>query len=74
MDDTEDDRHLHLERIGEDESIICSVPVWVDTEGVDLAVGNTRNRTFPIFRPVETVGKEVQRLGEDIIVDETSVH
>jgi hypothetical protein len=70
--DTEDDRHLHLERVGKDEGIIGSVPVWVDTERINLSIGDTRNRTFPIFRPIETVGPDVQRLGKDIVVNETS--
>jgi hypothetical protein len=58
--DTEDDRHLHLERVGKDEGIVGSVPVRVDTEWINLSIGDTRNRTFPIFRPIETVGPDVQ--------------
>jgi hypothetical protein len=34
----ENDGHLHLVRVGEDERVLTAVPTRVETEGVDMAV------------------------------------
>jgi hypothetical protein len=72
MDNTDNDRHLHLERVRKDQGIVGTVPVRVNTERIHLAIGNGRNRALSVVWPVETVGEDVQRLGEDIVVDESS--
>ena len=75
MDNSQDDTHLHLERVGEDESVVDGVPRWVDAEGVagrgldtldDFADGGDR-------RPAELGLGEVEREGEDVVVDEAGV-
>lgn len=71
MNNTEDDRHFHLERIRENEGIVRTVPVRVDTEGVDSAGADGRDRSFSIFWPIPAILPDVERLGKDIVVDET---
>jgi len=72
VNDTDDDRHLHLERIGKDERVVGTVPIGIDTKGVDFAIGDSSDRALPVIWPIEPVGKDVQRLGEDIVVDKSS--
>jgi hypothetical protein len=71
VNDTDNDRHLHLERVGKDESIVGSIPVWINTEGVDMTIVDGRDRPLSVLGPIETVRPDVERFGKDIIVDET---
>lgn len=75
VDDSEDDTHLHLERVGEDERVVDGVPGRVDTEGV---AERSRNALDDFAdggdgRPAELGLGEVEREGEDVVVDESGV-
>lgn len=74
LDDTKDDGHLHLVRVGEDEEVVGSVPGDIDTDGVgvvvELALGDGRAD----LDPIETTLEDLHTLGEDVVVDEASVN
>lgn len=72
MDDTHNDTHLHLERVGEDERVVGAVPRRVDSERVPVrgldALDNVAGGK--VGRPAELRLGEVQREREDVVVDE----
>jgi len=72
VDNSEDDTHLHLVRVGEDESVVGSMPGGVESEGV----GSMLNRGDGSVgvRPFPSGLEESHRLGEDIVVDESGEH
>lgn len=55
VNDTEDDRHFHLERVGKDQSVIGTVPVWIDTEGVYGTGADGRHGSLSVLWPVPAV-------------------
>ena len=44
VQDTENDGHLHLERVGKDEEIVGAVPCWIKSEWIDTAQRNGLQR------------------------------
>ena len=75
MNDAEDDRHLHLVRVGKDEEVFRAVPGGVETEGVTVVGKHTNDgRLMVARRNVPSGVEQVQRLGEKVVVDEASIH
>ena len=74
MNNTENDRHLHLVRVGEDERIVGAVPTRIETEGVYMSSVHKIHDCRVLDRwHLPARMEEVQRLREDIIVDEAGV-
>lgn len=76
MEDTQDNRHLHLVRIREKKGIIRAVPAWIEAKEIRAASGD-RSDCFVRGRvggPLPARMEDVQSLGENIVVDETSVN
>ena len=44
MDDTNDNSHLHLVGIGKNQGIVGTMPAWIQTERIDMAVVNSGYR------------------------------
>jgi hypothetical protein len=76
VEDTKNDTHLHLQRVGEDEGVVGSVPGWVDTEGVAVDRLDTLDDVadLEVGGPSELRLGEDEREGEDVVVHETGVH
>lgn len=72
VDDTHDDGHFHLVRVGKDQRIIRAMPVGVETEWVDFASGLRSDQSF-IVGPLPAGLPNVERFGENVIVHEPSV-
>ena len=74
MDDTKNDRHLHLVRVGEDERVFRSVPCRVQSKRICMAIRHTDNRFVTMsLRDVPAGMEQVKALGENIVVNEASV-
>lgn len=74
MDDSHDDRHFHLQRVRENEDVVCSVPFGVQTHEVGLSSRDGLDGTrTEIGRPPETGWEDSEGEGEDIVVEETGV-
>lgn len=71
VDNTQDDGHLHLVRVGEDERVVRTMPARVQAEWVDMTIGHTLSCL--VSREVPAGMEQMKSLGEDIVVDETSV-
>lgn len=71
MSDTEYDRHLHLVGVGEDKSVLSTVPTRVKTERIDMAI--VLASTGAVVVEVPTRVEQVKGLGEDVVIDEASV-
>ena len=73
MDDTNDNRHLHLQRVGEDQSVLGSVPRRIDTEGVPSGGLDAfdNGALLKVGGPAELRLGESEREGEDIVVHES---
>lgn len=72
MNNTHDDRHLHLVRVGKDQSVVRAVPIGVQTKRIYLAsrLGSDESRLvgpFPARLP------DVERFRKDVVVHEPSV-
>ena len=50
MNDAEDDRHLHLIRVGENKEVFRTVPGGVETEGVTVVGKHTNDGGLVIAR------------------------
>lgn len=74
MDDTEDDGHLHLVRVGEDERVVRAVPVGVKAERVGVSGRLGKDEAGRVGRPLPTRLPDAQRLGEDVVVHEPGEH
>jgi hypothetical protein len=74
VNDTHNDGHLHLERVGKDEDVVGSVPSRVNTEEVPRSGLNRLDGSVVVRRPAPLGGTEVEREGEDVVVDETGVN
>lgn len=74
MNDTEDDGHFHLVRVGEDESVVRAVPVWVEAERVGVSGRLGKDEAGRVGRPFPAGLPDVQRLGEDVVVHEPGEH
>lgn len=70
VNDTHNDRHLHLERIGEDQSIVRAVPSRVDTERIYGAIRDSCDDSFSL-RPVPARLEDGQGQREDVVVHES---
>jgi hypothetical protein len=68
MYDTNNDGHLHLERIGKDEVVLRSMPSRVDTERIDSSVSN-RIDTSLSSRPIEAGFGQGKTERENIVVN-----
>ena len=71
MNDTKHDRHLHLVRIRKEQRIFSSVPAGIDTHGICMAIGHSPRG---VGGEVPSRVEDVQRLGEDVVVQESGVH
>ena len=71
MNNTEDDRKLHLVRVCENKRIFSSVPAGIDTHGISMAIGHSPRG---VGGEVPSRVEDVQRLGEDVVVQESGVH
>lgn len=74
MNDSQDDRHLHFVRVGENQSIVRTVPCRVETERIGRSCRDGTDGTIGSLRPFPPRLPDVQRLGENIVVDKTRVH
>lgn len=76
VQNTQHDTHFHLERVGEDENVVGSVPGRIDSKGVPVVRLNTFDDVadLEVGRPAELGFGVVERKGENIVVHETSVH
>lgn len=70
MNDTNNNGHLHLIRVGKDQGIRGTMPSGIQAEEISVAVESADG---PICRKVPARVKEVERLREDIVVNESSV-
>ena len=74
MNDTKDDRHLHLERVGEDERIVGAVPTRVKTERIAGVGQGSLERASAVVRGERPRRvPDVHGLREDIVIDEAGV-
>lgn len=72
VDDSEDDTHFHLVRVGENEGIVGSVPCGVESEGIDAGLDSLYRSS--LVRPLPPGLPDRHRLGEDVVVYESSEH
>lgn len=70
MNDTQDNGHLHLVRVGEDQAVRGTVPARVQTKGIDMAVGNAN---IGVSLEVPSRVEQVKGSRNNIVVDETSI-
>ena len=72
MNDTKNNGHFHLVRIGEHECVHSSVPTRVQAKWVPMTViyghGSIAVREGPPRMP------DMERFGEDVVVHEASIH
>ena len=75
MNDTEDDRHLQLVGVREEQLVVCAVPSRVKTERIGVPIGDSSEEGLiaALLGPRPSRVEEVSALREDIVVDETSV-
>ena len=73
MQDTEHDRHLHLERVGKDERVVGAVPARVEAEPVPRVGLDRFRRARHVLGPPPLRRSEVERERKDVVVDETGV-
>ena len=78
---TQDDRHLHLVTVAEEQIVLSTVPAPVETKGVAVTVGFAelgvdRVTILVVIRdnPFPLTVEERHGLGEHIVVDETGVN
>lgn len=71
---TKNDRQLHFVRVGENQGVFRSVPCGVEAKGIRVAGGDGRQRAVTLVRPFPARVPDVQRLGEDIVIDQSSEH
>lgn len=75
MYNTENDRHLHLVGIAEDERIFGFVPGGIQPEWISVLIGYRGHSLVAVgFRPFPPRVEQMQRLRENVIIDETSVN
>lgn len=70
MEHPQNDRHLHLERVGKDECVVRSVPGGIDTKRI-VRLGRDRLHYVTLIehgRELEVRLGESKREGEDIII------
>ena len=70
MDDADNDGHLHLVRVCEDQGIWSTVPAGVQTKGIGVAIEGANSS---VDRHVPTGMEEMKRLGEDVVINESGV-
>jgi hypothetical protein len=73
VNDAHHNRHLHLKRDGKDEDVVGTVPSRVDTEEVPRSCLERLNGSVVVSWPAPLRRTEVEREGEDVVVDETGV-
>ena len=74
MNDTNNNRHLHLVRVGEDERIVGAMPAGIEAKGIYVAsVHEIHDSRILNRRHLPARMEEVQRFREDIVVDEAGV-
>lgn len=72
MNDTQNDRHLHLIRVGEYQGIIRSMPRGIDTNGIGMATRDRFYHALDTMRPCPSGAPDCECFGEDVVVHETS--
>ena len=74
VDDTKHDGHLHLVRVREEELVVGTMPGRVKTEGIGVTIRDRGHRLSPVMlRPRPARMEDVQRLGEDVVVEESGI-
>ena len=75
MDNTQNDGHFHLVGVGEDNLVLCLTPSGIQAEEIGVSIRYSSNDGFIAvwFGEIPSGAEEVQRLREDIIVDEAGV-
>jgi hypothetical protein len=71
VDNTEDDRHLHLVRVGKYESVLRTVPAGIQTNGIHMSV----RASFGIpLVPIPSRMPKMHGFAEDVVVYEPGEH
>jgi hypothetical protein len=70
---TEDDGHLHLVRVGENQLVLGTMPSRVQTNRIDMTIVCASRSDSVVFWEVPARVEQVRRLGEDIVVDHTGI-
>ena len=75
MNDTEDDRHLHLVGVREEQLVVCAVPSRVKSERIGVPIGDSSEEGLiaALLGPRPSRMEEVSALREDIVVEEAGV-
>jgi hypothetical protein len=76
VDNAENDGHLHIVRVREDELVVRAVPARVQAEVVGVSIWSHGYSHSAVFESGKVPSRvpEVKRLGEDVVVDQTGVH
>jgi hypothetical protein len=72
VNDTQDDRHLHLVRVNEEELVLRHVPSWIQPKGIHSAVRNAGDSSGIVvcLGEIPPARENMKRLGEYIVIDE----
>lgn len=73
MDNTNDDGHLHLVRIGEDQAVVGTVPSRVQAERIHMPIVHCVYSAVVILWEIPAGMEKMQRLGKYIVVKEPSI-
>lgn len=75
MNDTENDRHLHLIGICEQKLVVGSMPRGIETKRICVPVGDRRDRIVAVLLwPYPSRVEEMKRLRKNVVVQESGVH
>lgn len=76
MGNSQNDAHLHLQRIGEDQRVVRSMPSWINTERIVRRGSDSFNDVsgVEVSRPFVVRRSKIERKREDVVVDQTGVH
>lgn len=74
MNHPKNNRHLHLVRVREYQTVICTMPCWIQTEGINVSVRDAMKDSPIAFWEVPSGVPYVKRLGEYVIVHEAGVN
>lgn len=75
VNNTKNNGHLHFVRIGEDETILRSMPGGVEAKCIGMTIWNSRHGNVAmLFGPVPSRMPNVEGLGEYVVVDQPGIH
>lgn len=75
VNNTNDDGHLHLQRVREHQTVISIMPGGIQTKRIDVTIVDSNDRIVALLcGPIPSRMKDVERLGEYIVVYEAGVY